>query len=467
LSSYDLIIKNSNIIRDGDLAAADICIVEGKIAAIQRIGSGLTSASHEIDAKEMLVLPGLIDPHVHFRDPGLTNKEDFLSGSKGASAGGVTTVFDMPTTQPVVTNATLLEEKVKILKAKSLVNFGLFGAASSDNLDEIESLARAGAIGFKTYMVAPPKERTKEYAGSFVTSSGQLYQVMQKVKKTGLVHCIHAESDSTIACLTDLLHSEGRKDPMAHYDSRPNFTEAEAVSDAIILSEALGATIHFVHVSTKEASELISNARERGADVSAETCPHYLCFSKEILLERGPYAKYNPPPRNMEDIQSLFQALNGGNISIISTDHAPHAKEEKQRGFEDIFKAPPGTPGVETRLPIILKMVYDGRLKLADMPKLVSESAARRFGLYPRKGTISIGADADLVIVDHKQDWKIKASELQTKAWETVLFDGMSVRGKVKYTILNGETSFEEGAGFSKPGSGQFIKGNVERIERV
>ncbi len=459
MSAYDLIITNSKLIDGDGFLEAEICINKGKIAKIQK-ETGKSKVSRVIDAKGMLVLPGLIDPHVHFRDPGLTHKEDFLSGSRGAAAGGVTTIFDMPTTQPVVTDALTFQEKVRIVKEKALANFGLLGAASINNLAEIEGLAQAGAIAFKTYMVSPPKDRAKDYDGSYVTSSGQLYRVMQMIKRTGLVHCIHAESDSTVGCLTEQLQSEGRRDPMAHYDSRPNFTEAEAVYDAILLSEAIGTKIHLVHVSTGEASELLTRAVERKVNVSAETCPHYLCFSKEILNERGPYAKYNPPARNPQDLESLYVALNRGVISMISTDHAPHTKEEKERGREDIFKAPPGTPGVETRLPIILKMVHDNRLRLADVPKLTSEAAAHRFGLYPRKGVIAVGSDADLAIVDYNQEWKIKAADLQTKAWETVLFDGLSVRGKVKYTILNGETSYEEGVGFGKPGMGQFIQGN-------
>jgi allantoinase len=464
--AYDLVIKNGRMINQDGVIDADIFVNEGKIAKIQKISEG-SAASRKIDANGMLVLPGLIDPHVHFRDPGLTHKEDFLSGTKGASAGGVTTIFDMPTTQPVVTNATILREKIEIAKQKALVNFGLYGAASTENLNEVKELTQAGAIAFKTYMVAPPKDRVKEYAGSFVTNSGQLYRVMQAIKATGLVHCIHAESDSTIACLTDQLQSEGRKDPMAHYDSRPNFTEAEAVYDAIVLSEFVRSKIHFVHISTREATDLIARAKERRADVSAETCPHYLYFSKEILNERGPYAKYNPPSRNPEDLECLFSALNQGIISIVSTDHAPHAKQEKEKGNEDIFKAPPGTPGVETRLPIILKMAHDGRLELKDIPRLTSEAAARRFGLYPRKGVIMPGSDADFAIVDYSREWKIKASELQTKAWETVLFDEMAVRGKVKYTILNGDVSFEDGVGFAKQGIGQFVRGNARETSTV
>ena len=398
-----------------------------------------------IDASERLVLPGLIDPHVHFRDPGLTQKEDFESGSKGALAGGVTTVFDMPTTQPVVISPELLREKIATVQPKAYCNYGLIGAAGPENLDSIPKLAEAGVIAFKTYMVSPPIERTKEYEGSFVTNSGDLYRVMEKVKQTSVPHCIHAESDSTISCLTEKMHSEGRKDPMAHYDSRPNFTEAEAVADAIILSEVLKVKLHLVHISTSEATELLEQAKKRNADVSAETCPHYLCFTRELLRTKGPYAKYNPPARNLQDVKFLFDGLNSGSIDMVSTDHAPHTKEEKDKGKDDIFRAPPGTPGVETRLPILLRMASDGLLRLEDIPKLTSETAAKRFRLYPRKGVIAEGSDADLTIVDYNKEWQVNASELQTKAWETVLFDGMKVRGKVSHTIINGVMAFDNG----------------------
>jgi allantoinase len=458
LSTYDLIIRNGKLLRGGELVEADICINEGKISSIQK-DTRRFQTGKAIDAKGNIILPGLIDPHVHFRDPGLTHKEDFLSGSKGAAAGGVTTVFDMPTTQPVVTNVAQFEEKIVAIRDKALANYGLFAAAGPENLGDFQELALAGAIAFKTYMVSPPPERTKEYAGSFVTNSGQLYSVMRKAASTGLVHCIHAESDSMVNCLTEQMHLEGRKDAMAHYDSRPNFTEAAAVYDALLLSGILGAKIHIVHVSTSEAVDSITDAKRKGVNVSAETCPHYLLFTKEILNERGPFAKYNPPARNEEDPPKLLSALSNDTISMVSTDHAPHAKEEKEKGREDIFKAPPGTPGVETRLPIVLKLVHDGRLELEEIGKLTSESAARRFGLYPRKGCIEEGSDADLAIVDYNEEWQIKASELQTKAWETVLYDGMSVWGKVKYTILNGEVAFEEGVGFAKPGMGQMVRG--------
>jgi allantoinase len=455
MPSCDLIIRNGKILSSGGITESDICISDGKIVAIQRSGSN--DSPRSIDAKGSLVLPGLIDPHVHFRDPGLTKKEDFVTGTKGAVAGGVTTVFDMPTTMPVVTTASLFREKLSVVRAKSLANFGLIAAASDANLDEIPRLAAEGAIAFKTYMVSPPKERTREYEGSFIKDSGSLLRTMREVAKTQRVHCIHAESDSTIACLTEDLVSAGRKDPMAHYDSRPNFTEEEAVYEALLLCKVLRAKVHIVHVSTSGATSLLSGARKNGIDASAETCPHYLCFTKELLKTKGPLAKYNPPARNLEDTKFLLNALNDGTIDMVSTDHAPHTLEEKELGQQDIFRAPPGTPGVETRLPILLKMASDNLLRLEDIPRITSESVARRFGLI-HKGRIEEGFDADLAIVDYSIDWKIKASDLQTKAWEVVLYDGMEVKGRVRHTLVGGEEAFGESSGFSKPGTGSFVR---------
>ena len=249
-----------------------------------------------------------------------------------------------------------------------------------------------------------------------------------------------------------------RKDPLAHFDSRPNFTEAEAVFDALLLSEVIGAKTHIVHVSTSEAVELLSAAKSRGVDATSETCPQYMYFSKEILIKKGPYAKFNPPPRNPEDTIRMTSALRTGEIDMVSTDHAPHTNAEKQRGWDDIFKAPSGTPGVETRLPLLLNLAHQGNLKLGDISRIASSSAAKRFGIYPKKGALQVGSDADIAIVDFNQPWVIKAADLQTKAWETVLYDGMAVKGKVKFTILNGSLAFEDGSGFASPGIGEFVR---------
>ena len=456
MANHDLQIKNGKIFSDGDLTEADIFVTGNRISSIEKAPSG--NATRSINAQGLIILPGLIDPHVHFRDPGQTYKEDFLSGTRGAVAGGTTTIFDMPNTEPAVTRWETLKEKSLIAKGKAVSNFGLIAGASHDNLSSIQKLGENGAIAFKTFMVSPPKEREREYAGMYVTNSGQLLKTMKEVKKTGRVHCIHAENDSTINLLTEEMKFQKRKDAMAHHDSRPNFTEEEAVSDALVLANYLQAKVHIVHVSTSRASTLILDAKSRGVDVTSETCPQYMIFSKEILEKKGPYAKFNPPPRDLDDVDQMVKGLASGEIEMVSTDHAPHSNSEKQAGWEDIFKAPSGTPGVETRLPLLLTLVHQGKLSLGDIPKIASSAAAKRFGIFPRKGTIEVGSDADLAIIDYNQSWIIRASELQTKAWETVLYDGMDVKGRVKYTLVNGKVAYEDGSGFAAPGSGELIR---------
>lgn len=463
MPSFDLQIKNGRILHNGDLVEVDISISAGKIANIEKNSVGSTART--IDARGLVILPGLIDPHVHFRDPGQTYKEDFLSGTRGAVAGGTTTVFDMPNTSPAVSSPQILREKARLVEKKSVANFSLVAGASPENLRYIDDLSKAGAIAFKTYMIAPPKGSEREYAGTFVTDSGQLLETMREVRKTGLIHCIHAESNASVSFLTGELRREKRKDPLAHYDARPNFVEEEAVADVLILAEHLGSRIHIVHVSTSEAIDQISEAQRKGVDVSCETCPQYMIFSKEILGRKGPLAKFNPPPRNPEDGDRLIKAVTSGEVDMISTDHAPHSMSEKQRGFDDIFNAPSGTPGVETRLPLLLKMVHQGRLALGDIPRLCSSAVAERFGISNRKGAVRVGLDADLVLIDFNADWTIRASEMQTKAWETVLYDGMEVKGRVKFTIVNGQVAYEDGTGFASPGIGEMIRAPVNSSE--
>jgi len=456
MTTHDLQIKNARILRNGELVGCDVFVSSGKISSIGVVQTD--RASRSIDAAGRILLPGLIDPHVHFRDPGATYKEDFLTGSRGAVVGGTTTVFDMPNTKPSVTSTETLLEKARSVKTKAVCNFGLIAGASHENISSMMDLAKSGAIAFKTFMISPPVDREKDYAGMSVTDSGQLLQTMEGVARTGLVHCIHAECDSTVSMLTEKMKLENRKDPRAHYDSRPNFTEEEAVSDAIILASQVRSKLHIVHVSTKQAIDLISGAKKKGVNVSCETCPQYLLFTNEILDKRGPYGKFNPPPRTVEDRDSLVNSLASREIDMVATDHAPHTNSEKQLGFGDIFMAPSGTPGVETRLPILLTFVHQGKLLLNDIPRISSSAVAKRFGIYPRKGTIEIGSDADLAIVDIDQAWKIRSSELQTKSWETDLYDGMEVKGRVKFTIVNGEIAYEDGSGFASPGHAEFIR---------
>jgi allantoinase len=460
---YDLVIRNGKVVTPNMVRYQDIYVSDGRI---QKVGDSEPGAEADtkIDAEGLVIIPGLIDSHVHFRDPGMTHKEDFESGSKGAAAGGTTAVFDMPTTSPVVTNARIFKEKLALIGQRSVVDFGLYGAASVENLDELRTLAEAGAIAFKTYMVSPPKERLKEYSGAFVTEPAQLLQLLEDCKELGLPNCLHAEDDSIVSYLTRRLISEGKRGLASHFESRPWVSEAIAVYQAVSLAQEVGGRVHILHVSTKEAVSVLRRAKAMGVKVTAETCPHYLYFTEKDAERLGPNAKFNPPPRTAEDSAALWEGLREGTLDAVVSDHAPHSKEEKDAGKEDIWRAPPGTPGVETRLPAMLVRGPGWGLGLQEIVRLCSTNVARIFGIGWRKGDLKAGMDADITILDPNEVWTLDSSELQTKARETVIFESMQMRGRVKYTIVRGRIAYEQGVGFGKVGLGEFVPGPKVRV---
>ena len=453
----DLLIRAGTIVTEHGMMKASILVEKGKVISVSQSQDTLR-ADEEIDASGLYVLPGLIDTHVHFRDPGMIQKEDFLTGTRSAAKGGVTTVFDMPTTQPVVTSRQQLIEKIRVIQPKAMVDFALYGGAGVGNLSELAGMAAEGAIAFKTYMVAPPSQRTQEYAGTYVTDASSLYRVMEQVNTTGKILCVHAEHDNTIQYLITQLQMQGRHDASAHADSRPQFTEALAVSEALVISKALNARLHLLHISTREAVDLIRFWKRNDPAVTAETCPHYLFLTKEAFKEHGPNAKFNPPPRDKFDNEALWVGLADGTIDMIVSDHAPHSKQEKDEGQEDIWKAPPGTPGVETRLPLLLTEVARKRLALEDVVRLCSTKPAKIFGIYPMKGEIAEGSDADFALVDLQREWTLKSDELETKAKETFLFDGWKVTGQCVATCLRGKLIMKDGRIVGTPGFGHFIR---------
>jgi allantoinase len=452
----DLLLSGGTIVSDTGLLKASVAVDNGKVVSVTTSDS--LPADVRVDASGLFLLPGLIDTHVHFRDPGMVQKEDFVTGTRSAAKGGVTTVFDMPTTFPIVTSRQRFLEKLSVVKPKSIVDFGLYGGVGTANLSELDGMKEVGAIAFKTYMVAPPSDRVREYEGTFVTDAASLHRVMLKVRETNKLLCIHAEDDNLIRHLSEELQVEGRRDPLAHADSRPGFTEARAVSDALILSKATATRVHLLHLSSREAIEEIRVAKKNGSIVSCETCPHYLLLTKDVLRKLGPLAKFNPPPREKADCESVWQGISDGTVDMIVSDHAPHTKAEKDEGANSIWKAPPGTPGVETRLPLLLTQIGKGRLSLEDVVRLCSTNPAIIFGIYPRKGTIAVGSDADIILVDAKRKWALKSEDLETKAKGTFLFENWEVEGKCTATYLRGQLIMEDDQILADPGIGEFIR---------
>jgi dihydroorotase (multifunctional complex type) len=426
---------------------ASICIEKEKIVSITKLPSE-QHADRVIDAEGNLVLPGMIDMHVHFRDPGSLEREDFETGTRSAAAGGVTTVADMPNTTPPVTSAEVFRDKRKIVEPKAVVDFALVAGAGSISSNAIVSLAEAGAVAFKTFMIS----RFKELAAS----DGQMLENFSVIAKTGRPCLVHAENENIVSWGLEKAKALGRVDPLAYAEFRPPIAEVEATMRTILLAEETSVRLHICHMTAKGAVDLLAWAKARGVKATGETSPNYLLLSSDALKKFGPYAKIDPPLRGPEHRKRLWEALREGILDVIASDHAPYTREEKEKGWKDIFEAPSGSVGVETTLPLMLDSVNRGLLTLERLVEAFSTNPAKILGLYPRKGVISIGADADLIIVDMKRGFEIRGENLHSKQRITP-FEGYRGRGAPISTILRGETIMENGEVTGRPGYGTFL----------
>jgi len=432
------VVKDTRIVLPSSILEAGLAVEDGKVVAIAKDGK-LPRAERMLDAKGNLTLPGIIDVHVHFRDPGLTYKEDFLTGSMAAAAGGVTTVFDMPNTLPMVKDAETLKVKVGVAEKKSYVDFGILGVVMEDNLTELGGLAEAGVLGFKLYMAETMDMEVDDWL---------LFEAFRSVAKTGLRLGVHAENNWIIQRLTKKMKEDGRIDPMAFVESRPCLAEAEAVQKAIFFSRETGSKLHFHHLSSMKSVEIVGRAKKEGLFVTCETCPHYLLFKDEDMRKLGSILKITPPIKSGKDQKGLWNGLLNGSIDIIASDHSPHTIEEKIK--DNIWEASSGFVGVETSLPLMLTQVNRGRLTINEYVRFASENPAKAYGIYPQKGTVQIGSDADLTIVDMKKESVIKGEKLHSKSRVTP-FEGWKVQGSPIYTIVRGNVIMEEGEILDNP----------------
>jgi dihydroorotase len=400
-----------------------------------------------VDAKGRLVLPGMIDMHVHFRDPGFTEREDFESGTRSAAAGGVTTVVDMPNTTPSVVSAEAIREKVGIAQGKALVDFGLIGGAGELDSGTLLAMAEEGIVGYKSFMIA----RFKELAAS----DGQMLENFMTISETGLPCLIHAENQDIVARGMEKAKSLGRIDPIAHAEFRPAVAEDEAATRTIMLAGESNVHLHICHMSTEGSAEALAWAKMNGQNVTGETSANYLLLNADIMKEIGPYAKIDPPLREPEDQEALWDALNSGVIDVIASDHAPYPKKEKDKGWENIFEAPSGGTGIQTQLPLMLDSMDQGKITLERLIEAFSENPAQIMGLYPKKGALIPGADADIVIVDPDASFEIVAENLYSKQKVTA-FEGYKGKGIPVTTIVRGEIIMDEGAVIGKAGYGEY-----------
>jgi dihydroorotase len=429
----DLVINGGTIVSPDASYRASIAIKNGVIHAIGA-PEAMPPATQILDATGLHVLPGAIDVHVHFRDPGYPQKEDFASGTAAAAFGGVTTVFDMPNTLPTINNAEALADKHKIASAKAYVDYGLYAVLGEDSIEHVDALIDGGVIGFKLYM-------GNTFGRIPSPTTGAMLEAFEVVAPTGKRISLHAETNSIMERREARLRASGRIESIAHLAARPAVVAVEAVARAAILAEWTGARIHVLHISSAAELRPLAEAKARGVDITGETCPQYLLLSETDYDKFGGVVRVNPPVREKPNQQPLWNALMDGTIDMIATDHAPHAPDEKTR--PDIWTVDCGFPGVETQMPLMLTEINKGRATINDYVRWSAESPAKIWGLYPRKGTLTVGSDADIAIVDLNREWTVDDAMIQSRA-KISPWHGRKASALPIHTIVRGRFAMKD-----------------------
>jgi dihydroorotase len=446
---YDLVVRGGDVVSHQSTSRVDLGIRDGRVVAV---GEQLEEGNSEVDATGLVVMPGLVDAHVHLREPGMTEKEDFYSGTRAAAAGGVTTVIDMPNTLPPVATAAILSDKLDLVRTKAHVDFGLYGMLGQSNADEIAGMAALGALGLKLFMGQTTGDNP-------CPDDAAIYVGLRRARAAGLVVGVHAENDKVLRLLADELRSSGRSDPIAHLDSRPSFVEEEAIARILTLARAAGTQLHIHHLSTAAGLELLTAARRRGQQVSGEVLVAHLLLDEEAYATYGNLIKLNPPIRPATDVAALWRGLARGQIDVLATDHAPHTVDEQ--GVEDVWKAPGGFIGLETVLPLMLTQVDNGRLSLEELVGLSAWRPASIWKIADRKGHLGVGADADFNVVDVGEEGMIDDSRLHSRH-PISPYHGWATTGAVRATYLRGRPIAKDGQAWGEPG-GRFVTSATHR----
>ncbi|TFG05919.1 allantoinase AllB [Candidatus Thorarchaeota archaeon] len=443
MKTVDLVIKNARMLLEGGVIAGGVGVLDGRICAIAR-DEHLPDADREIDVNKKLLMPGLIDGHAHFHDLAMLDHEDFTTGSRAAAAGGVTTFVDMPLTSNVIRPADV-NEKIEQGEKMSVIDFALYGGMiDAENYLMIHELSSMGIDGFKAFTSDP-----------FYANAGVIARALSEISEVGGHLTIHSEDQGI---LTEFAKDmEGDWDaPVSHSLSRPNVAESVAIGQNIEIAKLTGGHLHIAHLTTAEGVDRIAEAKGEGVTVTTEVCPHHLTFTRDDMNRLGPESKMNPPLRSSHDRGALWSALLRGTIDMTVSDHAPAPMEKKMRGKDDIREAWAGVDGTQMILRILLSEgIGRGRLSFDRLLHVACRNPAKIFGLYPKKGTIAIGSDADLVVVDRNVEQTITADMMFSKCGWT-LYEGMKMQGAPIMTFVRGTQVFGENRIMVKPGHGEF-----------
>jgi len=454
---FDTVIRHGMVVTATDTFASDVGILNGQITAL---GKDLPTdnAGKLIDARGLLVMPGGIDVHTHLDMPfgGTTSADDFESGTIAAAFGGTTTLIDFAIQYKGQTLHHAFDTWMKKAEGKAAIDYAfhcIITDIADAQLAEMKALVGEGVPTFKLFMA---------YPGVFMLDDASIFRAMRQAADSGGMICMHAENGGAIDVIVQRALAEGKRAPKYHALTRPTTAEAEATSRSIALAEMAGAPVYIVHLSCNDALEKVREARDRGLRAYAETCPQYLYLSLENMDAPGfEGAKYvfTPPLRKKWHQEKLWQGLAKDDLQVVSTDHCPFCfKEQKELGKDDFTKIPNGGPGIEHRLSLVYTGgVHGGRFSANRFVQLVSTAPAKLFGLYPRKGTIAVGSDADLVVFDPNDEQVISVRTHHMRV-DYSMFEGIRVKGIPKIVLSRGRTVIENGRFTGKPGAGQFLK---------
>jgi dihydroorotase (multifunctional complex type) len=464
--SIELRIAGGEVVTPAGRLRADVLVDDGVIAGLVAPDVEVSDVGATIDVAGKVVLPGMVDPHVHTREPGFTHKEDITTSTQAAAAGGVTTIFGMPNLEPPTSSAALLDDVFELYRAKSVVDFNHNPAATVPG--EVPAMAERGIRAFKVFMVVDTGRTYPHPAGTGMHDHGDLLRMMDTIRPTGLPFMIHPHDQALMDYIEGEILARGDNTPQGYakaYAARDGVIWDTAVDTLIRLSEAADCPVHLMHMQTRRSIDAVRRAKARGLKITCEV-NHWTLFlaTWEDVERLGPYALSYWLPDDAR--AAVWEGLLDGTIDMLSSDHAPHTREEKEVGWTKMWSAHTGTPGVQWQLPLLLDAATRGQLSLERAVELTASRPAEVFGLRGRKGTIAPGYDADFAIVDLDAPFTITdAADLSRCGWTP--YDGRECRVRVERTILRGGDVYVDGEVVGAPGSGRMATAGASAKERV
>lgn len=451
---FDVLVKDGQIVTSNETIKANLAIRGGKVAAILSQDCDV-EVDNIYDARGKYILPGGVDPHVH-AGHGDPDRETFENATMAAAAGGITTILEQPLSTPSTVTLKALEDKLKAANEKCIVDFGLWGGLVPGNFNDLEDMYKSGTQAFKSFMC-----RCSNYP---MADDGTLLKGMQKIGEWGGLVAVHAENDTLIQQLVDDFNAKEQNDVEAFILSHPPYSELEAIERFIFIAKnAPKCKAHIVHMSIPQGAQAVKKAKAEGIDITAETCPQYLGLSEDDLREIGGVAKCDPPVRSRELVDELWKYVIDGTIDILASDHSPHPFEKKVVPKDKFGEASEGVTGLQVMLPVALtEGVHKRGMSLNRLVEISAVNPAKRFGLFPRKGTLAVGSDADFYILDLDEEWVCKAEEMHYLNKHTP-YEGRTFKGKIEKTFVRGTLVCENNEIKVGEGFGEFIPMRIEK----